>query len=78
MELARAIGTYEISKEPYDDCCSFLAPRNPETWADAQEITDAEAKLDIPDLVKLGVEKMSLEHFSFPTFNQPQPIDIPL
>jgi thiamine biosynthesis protein ThiI len=75
MDLARTIGTYDISKEPYDDCCSFLAPRNPETWAKPQEIIDAESNLDILHLVKSGVEKMSLEHFSFPPVNQPQLID---
>lgn len=76
MDLARHIGTYDISKEPYDDCCSFLAPRNPETWAEPQEIADAEAMLDIPKLVTMGIEAMSLERFSFPPVNQPQTLDI--
>lgn len=70
MELTRKIGTYNISKEPYDDCCSFLAPRNPETWASQQDIQNAETKLDIPRLVKMAVERMSVEFFSYPTSQQ--------
>ena len=28
IAIARRIGTYEISSQPYDDCCSFLTPRD--------------------------------------------------
>ncbi len=32
IELARTIGTFEISIEPYEDCCSVFAPK-PQTAA---------------------------------------------
>jgi tRNA uracil 4-sulfurtransferase len=67
MVLARRIGTHDISKEPYDDCCSFLAPRKPETWSKIDEITDAEAKLDIPALLESTMSKITTEQFSYPT-----------
>ena len=66
IAMARAIGTYDISKEPYDDCCSFLAPRKPETWAKKEDVVDAEQKFDIESLVKSALSKVALEHFSFP------------
>ncbi len=66
MAVARKIGTYEISAEPYDDCCSFLAPRRPETWASPDAVVAAERNLDIPRLVAMGIEGMSFERFSFP------------
>lgn len=66
MVIARKIGTYDISKEPYDDCCSFLAPRKPETWSNFHEIEVAEANLDIPTLIALAMEKQTIEQFSFP------------
>jgi len=61
MEFARRIGTFDISSEPYDDCCSFLITRNPETWAKPDEITTAEAKLDIPALVEEMLAKTEKE-----------------
>ncbi len=66
IATARTIGTHDISSEPYDDCCSFLAPRKPETWADAGPVTGAEEKLDIPSMVGAAVASMEMEKFVFP------------
>jgi thiamine biosynthesis protein ThiI len=66
MEIARGLGTYEISKEPYDDCCSFLAPRRPETWSDYHQIAAAESNLNIPLLVEATMTKMEIERYTFP------------
>lgn len=66
MEMARRIGTYEISKEPFDDCCSFLAPRRPETWASPSAVADAEAALNIPGLVRDALARTEVESFAFP------------
>jgi len=63
MALAREIGTYDISKEPYDDCCSFLAPRKPATWASPEEVRRAEAALDTPELVRMALEAMTVETY---------------
>lgn len=70
MAIARKVGTYEISSEPYDDCCSFLAPRQPETWADPAEVAAAESNLDIPRLVRMATEPIAVEQFSFPAVPQ--------
>jgi tRNA uracil 4-sulfurtransferase len=66
IALARKIGTHDISKEPYDDCCSFLAPRKPETWANPQQVIEAETKLDINRLVEITMSKITSELFSYP------------
>lgn len=65
IALARKIGTYEISEQPYDDCCSFLTPRTPETGANPKEVLEAESKLDISRLVLMCVEKAAVERFEF-------------
>jgi thiamine biosynthesis protein ThiI len=70
MQLAREIGTYDISKEPYDDCCSFLAPRNPETWADPAAVQKAEQRIDIERLLEKA-EGMSVESFRYPESAEP-------
>jgi thiamine biosynthesis protein ThiI len=67
MALARRIGTFDISKEPYDDCCSFLAPRKPETWASLEEVAASETALDIPALAGMALQASSVELFSYPT-----------
>ena len=47
MALARKIGTYDTSIEPYEDCCSLFVPAHPSTKARLPDVQAAEAKLDI-------------------------------
>ncbi len=47
MDLARKIGTYETSIEPYADCCQLLLARSPETRCTQEEIADCERQLPI-------------------------------
>jgi thiamine biosynthesis protein ThiI len=42
---ARAIGTYDLSVEPHDDCCSYLLPSRVETRADLQRVREAESAM---------------------------------
>lgn len=51
MDVARSIGTYEISIEPYEDSCSVFAPDQPNIRPRLKDIEAEEAKLDIEDLV---------------------------
>ncbi len=44
---AQAIGTFEISVLPYDDCCSLFVPKHPAIRARLSEVARAEAKLDV-------------------------------
>ncbi len=66
ITLARKIGTHDISREPYDDCCSFLAPRSPETWADFDAVHKAEDQLDIPRLISETLHRAELEAYPYP------------
>ena len=47
VSLAKRIGTYEISIEPDEDCCSFLMPRQPATWTRPEAIEAIERNLDV-------------------------------
>jgi len=47
MRLAREIGTYETSIQPYDDCCGLLLARSPETRCTLEEIAACEERLPI-------------------------------
>ncbi|PYM62301.1 MAG: tRNA 4-thiouridine(8) synthase ThiI [Candidatus Rokuibacteriota bacterium] len=63
---ARAIGTYEISIEPDQDCCTLFVPKHPETRAGAAAVAAAEARLDVDRLVAVGVDGATAETFTFP------------
>src|SRR6185369_3110388 len=40
INIARRIGTYEISIQPDQDCCSLFVPRHPETRAKLPKIEE--------------------------------------
>ncbi len=51
IALARRIGTYEVSIEPYEDCCTLFVPKHPRTKPDLAQVERAEAQLDIEGMV---------------------------
>ncbi len=55
VQRAQAIGTYEISVEPYQDCCSFFVPPHPETKACLDDVKSAEAEIELADLEKAAL-----------------------
>jgi len=63
---ARAIGTYEISIEPDQDCCTLFVPRHPETRTSAAAVAAAETRLDVARLVEAGSAAAAAETFAFP------------
>ena len=65
LATARKIGTYEPSSEPFHDCCPVFMPRTPALYASAEELDEAESKLDIRALVAQGVRETSVERFYY-------------
>jgi thiamine biosynthesis protein ThiI len=65
LETARRIGTYEISSEPFHDCCPVFLPRSPELSATPEELNEAEGKLDVNALIAQGVRGATLEKFEY-------------
>lgn len=51
IERARRLGTFDISIEPDEDCCSYLMPRTPATWSRPKPIEAIEAGLDVDTMV---------------------------
>ncbi|WP_103981464.1 tRNA uracil 4-sulfurtransferase ThiI [Helcococcus massiliensis] len=60
IEKGKMIDTYDISIEPFDDCCSFFAPDSPATKPRLSDILKEEEKLDIDSLVEDALA--TLEH----------------
>jgi thiamine biosynthesis protein ThiI len=63
LNYARKIGTHDISAEPFHDCCPIFLPRNPALHATAEELAKAETALDIPALVRQGIDTMAIERY---------------
>ena len=51
IERSRAIGTYEISIEPYEDCCTVFLPKHPVTRPKLSDVLAEEQKLDVEALI---------------------------
>lgn len=45
IRLARQIDTYDISIEPYEDCCTIFTPKHPKTKPALAEVLAAEAEI---------------------------------
>ncbi len=65
LDTARRIGTYDISSEPFHDCCPVFLPRAPELSARTEELDEAEAKLDLKALIEQGIRGATLEKFEY-------------
>ena len=52
VTIARHIDTFNISIEPYEDCCTVFLPKNPVTRPTLRSVEKAEASLDADTLVK--------------------------
>jgi thiamine biosynthesis protein ThiI len=65
LATAQKIGTYGVSSEPFHDCCPIFLPRTPSLSASAEELDSAEAQLDVPSLVDMGLHGTTIEKFSY-------------
>jgi thiamine biosynthesis protein ThiI len=65
LAIARKIRTYDISAEPFHDCCPMFLPRTPALHASAEELNRAEIQLDVPGLVRRGLETAATERYYF-------------
>ena len=62
---ARRIGTYQISIEPYEDCCSVFVPKHPETRANLEKVREIESALDLAPLIAQTLEQTERKTFKF-------------
>ena len=67
IEVAKKIGTYEISILPYEDCCSLMIAKHPETRAKLNEILRIESSSgfskNCDKLEREAVEKSEIFEF---------------
>jgi thiamine biosynthesis protein ThiI len=61
VRRAREIGTFEISIEPDEDCCSYLMPRQAATWTRPRPIEEIERSLDVEGMVESALKDVEQE-----------------
>ena len=65
IKIARKIGTFDISIQPFEDCCTVFTPRHPVTNPVLEKVLAEEAKLDVEGLTLRafeGIERMELNY----------------
>ncbi len=68
VRIAEKIGTYEISIEPYDDCCSFFVPIHPETKANLEVVRQTEDNIDFGDMFTTALNDATIKTFEHPDY----------
>ena len=60
IKIAKEIGTYEPSIEPYCDCCSFMIAKHPRTKTTVYEIEEQEKQMDIHAEMKKALDEAQI------------------
>lgn len=56
VATAQKIGTFDISIEPFEDCCTVFTPRHPKTKPNLKYLEQAEEALDVETLIEDALE----------------------
>ena len=60
VERAIAIGTYETSILPYEDCCTVFVPQHPITRPAVDKLRESEALVDFTDMIESALEQTEI------------------
>ncbi len=61
IAIARRIGTFETSIQPYEDCCTVFTPRHPRTRPRVTELEQAEQALPVEELIAEAIAGVRTE-----------------
>ncbi len=61
IEISRAIGAFETSILPYEDCCTVFTPKHPRTRPTIELIEKAESVFDFSEMIDRAVESTRFE-----------------
>ena len=56
IDISYKLGTFEISIEPYEDCCTVFTPRHPKTKPTLADVEEAQACYDFEQMICEAVE----------------------
>jgi thiamine biosynthesis protein ThiI len=65
INRANTINTYNISIEPYQDCCAFFVPEHPETKAKIDIINKIAETINLDDIYDEVMNNIKIEKFKY-------------
>ncbi len=60
IERSRAMGAYEISIQPYEDCCTVFLPKHPIIKPTLESVLAEESKLDVEALIEESLSTLEV------------------
>lgn len=60
IEISRKIDTFEVSIQPYEDCCTVFTPKHPRTRPVIETVAAEQNKTDCEALIKEAVENVKI------------------
>lgn len=72
IDVAKQLGTFEISSRPADDCCTLFMPRSPETHARIKDCEAAEALVSIDAWVDEILDNLEYRDYPCPSYKAPR------
>lgn len=64
IKVAEEIDTFELSIQPFEDCCTVFTPPSPKTKPKLEKARQYEARLDVEGLIKEAVEGTVIEEIT--------------
>ena len=64
ISIARKIDTYDLSIQPYEDCCTIFTPKHPQTKPKLMRIEYAEQKIDGEALLQAAIDAKTVIEIS--------------
>lgn len=58
--ISRKIDTFDISIQPYEDCCTVFTPKHPRTRPVLKNVVSEQNKIDQEELIKEAVENVKI------------------
>ena len=65
IKISRQIDTFDISIEPYEDCCTVFTPKHPKTKPQISVLEQAEQNLDVEALIERAIENTKIQNICF-------------
>ena len=65
IKVSRKIDTFNISIEPYEDCCTVFTPKHPKTKPQISIIETAEQALDVEGLIERALSNVTINNICF-------------
>ncbi len=60
IEISRKIDTFEISIQPYEDCCTVFTPRHPRTKPVIEKVVEEQNKLDCELMIERAIANVKI------------------